>query len=43
MTGMPLRLAWEITATGEALVMLSGELDIASADRAFGCVRDIID
>ena len=39
----PLRLAWEITAAGEALVMLSGELDIASADGPFGCVRDVID
>jgi anti-sigma B factor antagonist len=43
MTGTQLRLAYEITAAGEALVMLSGELDIASSDGAFGCVRDVID
>jgi anti-sigma B factor antagonist len=43
MTATQLRLACERTATGEALVMVSGELDIAVAESAFGCVRDVID
>jgi anti-sigma B factor antagonist len=43
MTATQLELACEITAAGEALVSLSGELDTTSADGAFGCVRDVID
>ena len=43
MTETSLRLAWEMTGAGEALVMLSGELDIVSADGAFGYVREVID
>lgn len=43
MTAPQLTLSCEITAAGEVLVMLSGELDIASSDSAFGCVRDVID
>jgi anti-sigma B factor antagonist len=43
MTATQLGLVCEITATGEALVMVSGELDITSADGAVGCVRDVID
>jgi anti-anti-sigma regulatory factor len=38
-----LRLACEITAAGEALAMLPGELDITSSGSAFGYVRDVID
>jgi anti-sigma B factor antagonist len=41
--GRWLGLACEITTAGEALVTVSGELDITSADDAFGCVRDVID
>ena len=43
MRAAQLRLTWEITAEGAALVTLSGELDIASGDGAFGQVREIID
>ena len=43
MTATQFGLACEITAAGEALVSLSGELDITSSDSAFGGVRDVID
>jgi anti-sigma B factor antagonist len=43
MTATQLRLTCEITAGSKALVTLSGELDIASSDSAFGCVPDVID
>ena len=43
MTETQLRLACEITSAREALVTLSGELDIVSSDTVFGYVRDVID
>ena len=36
-------LAYEVAADGTAVVTVSGELDIASADGVYSYVRDIID
>jgi anti-sigma B factor antagonist len=45
-TGQPdkqLSLGCHVTARGEVVLTLTGELDLASAERAFGYVRDAID
>jgi len=39
----PLELSHRILDTGEAAVEIGGELDVATADAAFGYVRKIID
>jgi anti-sigma B factor antagonist len=39
----PLELSHRILDTGEAAVEIGGELDVATADAAFGYVREIID
>ena len=39
----PLELSHRILDTGEAVVEIGGELDVATADEAFGYVREIID
>src|ERR1700759_5023438 len=38
-----LTLSWLISQTGQATVTFAGELDAASADQAYGYVRDVID
>ena len=38
-----LELAYQLTADGQAIVRLSGELDIATADEAFAYLRDLVD
>jgi anti-anti-sigma factor len=38
-----LSLGCQVTARGEVVVTLAGELDLASAEQAFGYVRDVID
>ena len=40
---VPLELSHRISPTGEAIVDLGGELDIASAEEAVSYVRDVID
>lgn len=40
---MQLELAHEVTTDGKATVQLRGELDIATADRAFTYLRDVVD
>ena len=39
----PLELSHRVLDTGEAPVEIGGELDVATADAAFGYVRQIID
>ena len=40
---MQLELAHEVTTDGKATVQLRGELDIATADRAFAYLCDVVD
>lgn len=40
---MQLELAHEVTTDGKATVRLRGELDIATADRAYAYLRDVVD
>ena len=40
---MQLELAYQVAADGQATVLLSGELDIATADHAYAYLRDVVD
>ena len=43
MTATQLRLTWAMTAEGNVLVTLAGELDVASSGHAFDSVQHVID
>jgi anti-sigma B factor antagonist len=40
---LQLELAYQVAADGKAMVRVSGELDIATADQAYAYLRDVVD
>jgi anti-sigma B factor antagonist len=40
---LPLELAYQVTADGNATVRVRGELDIATADQAYAYLRNVVD
>ena len=40
---LQLELAYQVAADGKAIVRVSGELDIATADQAYTYLRDVVD
>jgi anti-anti-sigma factor len=40
---LQLELAFQVAADGKATVLVSGELDIATADQAYAYLRDVVD